>query len=120
MSLGRACGRGTPDHSWLAGPGALALQTVLGSHRGGGSAECLEICEKRVGPLSCLLLPLLGQQVPPRWWRWGVRERAETEESLCPLIPEPRELKSSSSSTQGKGAEAGPGLAPTCGWARTA
>lgn len=84
-----------------------------------------DICEKSVGPLSCLLLPLLGQpQVPLKWRRWGARERAETEGSMCPLISELRELNHSSSSsssrTQEKGAEALPGLAPTCDWAQTA
>lgn len=82
-----------------------------------------DICEKSVGPLSCSLLPLLGQpQVPPKRQRWGARERAKTEGSTCPLISELRGLNnnSSRSRTQEKGAEALPGLAPTCDWAQTA
>jgi hypothetical protein len=80
------------------------------------------LSEKMVGLLSGLLLPLLGHQVVAL----GIEGRAETEEFMCPLISELRDNSSSSSSsssssrTQEKGAEAVPGLAPTCDWAQTA
>lgn len=67
----------------LMGPGALDLQTMRCSHRGGG--ESGDIGEKMVGPFSNKTLP-----------SGGAGERGEGQRWKGPLMAELRELSSSS------------------------